>query len=111
MFSPTPSSGHFSAGSAMSSKSPAGAAADPADSVMARLRREIDQLRRKFSSAERDWAAERGGLLLELQQNSQEQPDLEQLRLERERLATIEQQISEILAILKSLNSMVRPKA
>ena len=52
-FSPTPSSGHYSAESTpIMSKSPG----DKQDSVIPKLRREIDQLKRKFRQSERDWA-------------------------------------------------------
>ena len=53
VFSPTPSSGHYSAGSTPSMSKSSG---DRSDSIISRLRREIDQLKRKFSKSERDWA-------------------------------------------------------
>ena len=40
-------------------------------------------------------------------ERGQSETGLEELRLERGRLALIEQRIREILAVLKSLNSMV----
>ena len=53
VFSPTPSSGHYSAGStSFLSKSPG----DKTDSVIPRLRSEIDHLKKRFSQSERDWA-------------------------------------------------------
>ena len=91
MFSPSPSSGHFSAASGIS-KSPGEAGST---SLVTRLRREIDGLRSKITQAERDWEEERQRLLAE------------DLRQERLRLAVIEQKIKEILSVLKSLNSMV----
>ena len=91
MFSPTPSSGHFSAGSGIS-KSPGEAGST---SLVTRLRREIDGLKTKITEAERDWEEERQRLLAQ------------DLRQERIRLAVIEQKIKEILSVLKSLNSMV----
>ena len=90
MFSPTPSSGHFSAGSGLS-KSPG----EAGTSLVHRLRREIDGLKSKMTEAERDWEEERQRLLAQ------------DLRQERLRLAVIEQKIKEILSVLKSLNSMV----
>ena len=91
MFSPSPSSGHFSAASGIS-KSPGEAGSS---SLVTRLRREIDGLRNKITEAERDWEEERQRLLAQ------------DLRQERLRLAVIEQKIKEILSVLKSLNSMV----
>ena len=50
------------------------------------------------------------GLMTEISrlERGQSEAGLEELRLERGRLALIEQRIREILAVLKSLNSMVR---
>ena len=45
---------------------------------------------------------------LERRQEDRAGAGLEDIRLERGRLALIEQRIKEILAVLKSLNSMVR---
>ena len=96
MFSPSPSSGHFSAASGIS-KSPGeqGGNGNTTTSLVTRLRREIDGLRSRMTEAERDWEEERQRLLAQ---------DLKQ---ERMRLAVIEQKIKEILSVLKSLNSMV----
>ena len=91
IFSPSPSSGHFSTVSGIS-KSPGDAGSS---SLVSRLRREIDSLRSKMTEAERDWQEERQRLLAQ------------DLRQERIRLAVIEQRIKEILSVLKSLNSMV----
>ena len=126
MFSPTPSSGHYSAGStSFLSKSPG----DKADSVIPRLRSEIDHLKKRFSQSEKEWAEvgfgwftyklhyseffqERNTLLLELQRNSEIHGEsytiVEDLREERLRLGQIEEKIKEILKVLKSLNSMVK---
>lgn len=53
VLSPTPSSGHYSAGStSFLSKSPG----DKTESVIPRLRSEIDHLKKRFSQSERDWA-------------------------------------------------------
>ena len=89
IFSPSPSSGHFSTASGIS-KSPGEAAST---SLVNRLRREIDSLRSKMTETERE--EERQRLLAQ------------DLRQERLRLAVIEQRIKEILSVLKSLNSMV----
>jgi len=107
VFSPTPSSGHYSAGStSFLSKSPG----DKADSVIPRLRSEIDHLKKRFSQSEKEWAEERNTLLLELQRNSEIHGEsytiVEDLREERLRLGQIEEKIKEILKVLKSLNSM-----
>merc|ERR550532_3401179 len=90
LFSPTPSSGHFSGGSVSAlSKSPASQAQD---TVVARLRREIDCLKTKMSEGERERLV------------------AEDLRQERLRLSIIEQKIKEILSVIKSLNSMNIPQ-
>jgi len=106
-FSPTPSSGHYSADSTpIMSKSPG----DKSDSVIPRLRKEIDQLKKRFSRSERDWAEERNSLLNELGRRREDYGDtssqFQDMREERIRLAIIEEKIKEILTVLKSLNSM-----
>ena len=81
------------------------------ESLISRLRREIDGLKSRLSSGERGWAQERRGLMAEisrLERRQGGQGDMEDIRMERGRLALIEQRIKEILAVLKSLNSMVR---
>ena len=84
------------------------------ESLISRLRREIDGLKARLSSGERGWAQERRGLMAEISRMEQSRGEdraearLEDIRLERGRLALIEQRIKEILAVLKSLNSMVR---
>ena len=108
IFSPSPSSGHFSGGSAMS-KSPG----ETQESLIARLRREIDSLKAKFTKADKDWAAEKQDLMLEISRIQSSQPQMssshmEDINQEKLRLAVIEQKIKEILIVLKSLNSMVR---
>ena len=126
MLSPTPSSGHFS-GASLVSKSPETQVSEPSsvlltsthmcpcvqESLISRLRREIDGLKSRLSSEERGWAQERRGLMaeisrLERRQGGGREAGLEDIRMERGRLALIEQRIKEILAVLKSLNSMVR---
>jgi transcriptional regulator NrdR family protein len=107
VFSPTPSSGHYSAGStSFLSKSPG----DKNDSVIPRLRSEIDHLKKRFSQSERDWAEERNSLLSELNRRREDFGDsssvVHDLREERLRLSQIEEKIKEILQVLKSLNSM-----
>merc|ERR1719483_261721 len=107
VFSPTPSSGHYSAGStSFLSKSPG----DKTDSVIPRLRSEIDHIKKRFSQSERDWAEERNSLLSELNRRKEDYGDsssvVQNLREERIRLAQIEEKIKEILKVLKSLNSM-----
>ena len=108
IFSPSPSSGHFSAGSAMS-KSPG----ETQESLIARLRREIDQLKAKFYKADKDWSSERQGLMAEISRIQSSGSRLsrhyvEDIEQEKLRLAVIEQKIKEILTVLKSLNSMVK---
>jgi len=107
VLSPTPSSGHYSAGStSFLSKSPG----DKTESVIPRLRSEIDHLKKRFSQSERDWAEERNSLLSELNRRKEDFGDsssvVQDLREERLRLSQIEEKIKEILQVLKSLNSM-----
>ena len=81
------------------------------ESLIARLRREIDGLRARFSAGERGWAQERRGLEAEITRLAAPGTSgglyLEDIRQERARLAVIEQKIKEVLSVLKSLNSMV----
>ena len=117
---------HFS-GASLVSKSPETQVSEPSsvlltsthmcpcvqESLISRLRREIDGLKSRLSSGERGWAQERRGLMaeisrLERRQGGGREAGLEDIRMERGRLALIEQRIKEILAVLKSLNSMVR---
>jgi len=107
IFSPSPSSGHYSAEStSIMSKSPG----EKSDSLIPKLRREIDQLKKRFSHSEKDWAEERNSLLNELNRRREDYGDtssyVQDLREERIRLGLIEEKIKEILSVLKSLNSM-----
>ena len=82
------------------------------ESLIARLRREIDTLKAKFTKADKDWAAERQDLMTEITRIKSRQPQMsssyiEDINQEKLRLAVIEQKIKEILTVLKSLNSMV----
>ena len=83
------------------------------ESLIARLRREIDSLKAKFSKADKDWTAEKQDLMMEISRIQSNQPQIsssyvEDINQEKHRLAVIEQKIKEILTVLKSLNSMVR---
>ena len=75
----TPSSGHFSAGSKVSSPSP------PGQEGAGKLRRELESLRKRHSQEQRDWREERKGLVDQLVKKQrrlpgggdlQESPDL-----------------------------------
>ena len=92
----TPSSGHFSAGSKVSSPSP-----DTATGVV-RLHRELDALRRRHSQEQGQWQEERSGL--EAQLASCHHGHLTDQRLEH--FPLIEEKIREVLAMLRSLNTM-----
>jgi len=94
----TPSSGHFSSASKVSSPSPGQEGAVP------RLRRELDSLRRRHSQEQRDWTEERHGLVAELARCRHGSQD--DFARERQQISMIEEKIREVLAMLRSLNTM-----
>jgi len=95
----TPSSGHFSAGSKVSSPSPPGNQQEGA----CKLRRELEMLRKRHSQEQRDWREERKGLvhLVNTRGGSQEGDDAGSLQI-----PLVEEKIREVLAMLRSLNTM-----
>ena len=93
----TPSSGHFSAGSKVSSPSP------PGQEGAGKLRRELESLRKRHSQEQRDWREERRGLveLVKTRGGSQEEEISRNLQI-----SLVEEKIREVLAMLRSLNTM-----
>ena len=94
----TPSSGHFSAGSKVSSPSP------PGQEGAGKLRRELESLRKRHSQEQRDWRDERQGLvdqLVKRRGGCQEEEISRNLQI-----SLVEEKIREVLAMLRSLNTM-----
>ena len=71
---------------------------------MPRLRRELDSLRRRHSQEQRDWTEERHGLVAELARCRHGSQD--DFARERQQISMIEEKIREVLAMLRSLNTM-----
>jgi len=131
----TPSSGHHSAGSKLSSSSMQSQICSPesggekleeaekekkgeqtetmtkGEPVLARLRREIEHIKKKFGQAEQDWIQERAGLVGELTRRRDDFSeiccDLQVMEAERFRLSLLEEKIKEVLTMLRTLNNMV----
>lgn len=82
------SSGHFSA------------TPSPGSELLARLRGEVDQLREERQRAAAQWAGERQVLERQLEEARREAGEVERLR-------SVEDRLRDILAVIRSLNTMV----
>ena len=74
-----------------------------------RLRRELEQLRKRQEAEQREWNEERKGLRNELGRWREEEEGRLELSRERLRLSMIEEKIKEVLGMLRCLNTMSVP--
>ncbi|CAB4057847.1 unnamed protein product [Lepeophtheirus salmonis] len=76
------------------------------DKVLLRLRKEIQDLKTKFSDSREQWNQEKSQLIENKILSQFEDPEFQVLEAERIRLSLLEEKIKEVLSMLRALNSM-----